>query len=279
MDLEEYRQRSYDNWEKMARGWHDRRDFIWDTSRAVGEWMVSALDPKPGQTLLELAAGVGDTGFAAAGMLGDKGGLISTDFSPEMVDAARKRGAELVLENVEYRVLDAERMDLADDSVDGVLCRWGYMLMADPAAALAETRRVLRPGGRVAFAVWSTADRNPFAALPAMVMVERGDLPPPEPGAPGIFALADHERIRELVTNAGFGEPRIEEIPLTFRYQDADEYWSFINQISGPVAMAIERLDEAGRRAVRKSIDGRIQTYSENGGYALPGVSIGVVAE
>src|SRR2546426_9940731 len=99
MDLQEYRERSYDIWERMASGWHQRRDYLWQTSGAVGEWLVSALDPKPGQTLLELAAGVGDTGFAAAAMLGKKGGLISTDFSPQMVDAARKRGAELGAEN------------------------------------------------------------------------------------------------------------------------------------------------------------------------------------
>ena len=84
-----------------------------------------------------------------------------------MVDAARRNGEARGLENVEYQVLDAERMGLDDDSFDGVLCRWGYMLMADPAAALEETRRVLRDGGTLAFAVWQTPDRNAWAAIPA----------------------------------------------------------------------------------------------------------------
>jgi ubiquinone/menaquinone biosynthesis C-methylase UbiE len=79
--------------------------------------------------------------------------LITTDFSPAMLEAARRRGAELGVANVDYRVIDAERIELHDDSVDGVLCRFWYMLMADPAAAFAETRRVLRPGGRLALAV------------------------------------------------------------------------------------------------------------------------------
>ena len=99
--------------------------------------------------------------------------MISTDFAPEMVDVARRYGEARGLENVEYRVLDAERMDLDDDSVDGVVCRWGYMLMADPAAALKETRRVLRGGGPLAFAVWRTPDRNPWAAVPGMTLVQR----------------------------------------------------------------------------------------------------------
>ena len=105
---------------------------MWEGSRGVGEWMVEALDPQPGQTILELAAGTGETGFLAAARVGDDGKLISTDFAPKMVDAARAETERLGLTNVELRQLDAEDMDLPDDSVDGVLCRWGYMLMADP---------------------------------------------------------------------------------------------------------------------------------------------------
>ncbi len=172
MDLDQYRRASHETWEAMACGWERDRAFIWDVTRTVGERMVAALDPKPAEIVLELAAGTGETGFAAARMVGSDGRLFSTDFSPAMVEAARRRGAELGLENVDYRVLDAERMDLPDASVDGVLCRYGYMLMADPAAALAETRRVLKPGGRLSFAVVGAPDRNPWAAVPGRVLVE-----------------------------------------------------------------------------------------------------------
>ena len=167
MDLGEYRRTSRDIWDRMAPGWDQRRDWVWEVSQSVGKWMVDRLAPQPGQTLLELAAGAGDTGFAACTRLGDDGRLISTDFSPRMVQTAQRRAAELGLKNVEFRVMDAERMDLDDDSVDGVLCRWGYMLMADPAAALRETRRVLRDRGRLAFSVWADPKRNPWASIPA----------------------------------------------------------------------------------------------------------------
>jgi ubiquinone/menaquinone biosynthesis C-methylase UbiE len=124
-DTDEYRRGSHEVWEAMAPGWERGRAYIWEVTRAVGERMVAALDPKPGETVLELAAGTGETGFAAARMVGSDGRLFSTDFSPAMVDAARRRGSELGLENVDYRVLDAERMDLPDASIDGVLCRYG----------------------------------------------------------------------------------------------------------------------------------------------------------
>jgi ubiquinone/menaquinone biosynthesis C-methylase UbiE len=91
-----------------------------------------------------------------------------------MLDAARRRGAERGVHNVEYRVIDAERIELDDDSVDDVLCRFGYMLMDDPAAALAETRRVLRPGGRLALAVWGAPERDPWVAILALSVIQRG---------------------------------------------------------------------------------------------------------
>jgi SAM-dependent methyltransferase len=80
----------------MAQGWDRERKWVWESSRRVGEWMVAALDPKTGQTILELAAGTGETGFAAVDRIGPKGHLISTDFSPNMVEAARRESDFLV---------------------------------------------------------------------------------------------------------------------------------------------------------------------------------------
>src|SRR5262249_47509293 len=153
--------------------------------------------------------------------------LILSDFSPAMVEAARRRGAELGLENVDYRVLDAEALQLPDESVDGVLCRWGYMLMGDPAKALGETRRVLRPDGRVSAAVFASAQQNPWAALPMQILVEGGFVPPPAPGQPGILALADPERLRVLFAEAGFGEVEIDAVEFAWPFEDDEGYWRF----------------------------------------------------
>jgi ubiquinone/menaquinone biosynthesis C-methylase UbiE len=155
------RQQSRAAWGAVAPGWYAQREQVWKASRPVSEWMVRRLDPQPGDTVLELAAGVADTGLMAARLVGQSGRVIVTDFTSEMVAAARRRAEELGVQNAQFRALDAERMDLETNSVDGVLCRWAYMLMIDPAAAFAETRRVLRPGGRLAFSVWAPRERNP----------------------------------------------------------------------------------------------------------------------
>src|SRR5215204_2599032 len=123
------RQQSRAAWGAVASGWYKQREELWKVSRPVSEWMVRRLDPRPGDTVLELAAGLGDTGLMAARLVGEAGRVIITDFAPEMVAAARRRAEEMGVENAEFLRLDAERMDLETDSVDGVLCRWGYMLM------------------------------------------------------------------------------------------------------------------------------------------------------
>jgi len=278
IDLDAYREQSRENWGRMAQGWEERREWMLGITGRVNDWLAEKADPQPGQVFLDIAAGTGDLGLQVAERVGDEGNVISTDFAPEMVDAARRNGEARGLSNVEYRVLDAESMDLDDDSVDGVVCRWGYMLMADPAAALAETRRVLRGDGPLAFAVWMTPDRNPWAAVPGMTIVQRGHMPPPEPGAPGIFALGDQGRLRELVTGAGFGEPEPEEIKVEFRYADFDDLWDTLLSITGPLARVLNALPDDERQATRAAIMENLAPYrNEDGSYSAPGVTWGVV--
>src|ERR671912_1956133 len=123
---EEARQQSKAAWRAVAPGWYAQREELWKASRPVSERMIRRLDPQPGDTVLELAAGLADTGLMAARLVGESGRLIVTDFTPEMVAAARRRARELGVQNAEFRILDAERMDLETDSVEGVLCRWAF---------------------------------------------------------------------------------------------------------------------------------------------------------
>jgi ubiquinone/menaquinone biosynthesis C-methylase UbiE len=278
IDLDAYRAQSLATWGEMAPGWEDRREWLLDLTGRVNGWLVEKADPQPGQALLDIAAGTGDLGFAVAQRVGDGGRVISSDFSPKMIDVARRNGEARGLTNVEYRVLDAEKMDLDDDSVDGVVCRWGYMLMADPAAALKETRRALREGGPLAFAVWTTPDRNPWAAVPAMTLVQRGHMPAPEPGVPGIFAMGDPGRIRELVTQAGFAEPELEEIAFEFRYAGFDDLWDTLVRIAGPLARVINALPDDERQATRTAITENVEPYrGQDGSYTVPAATWGVV--
>src|SRR5215211_6479057 len=213
MDGSDYRRASHAVWEAMAPGWDERHAYFEEIARPVTEKMLELLDPSPGDAILDLAAGTGVVGFSAAALVGPTGRVIVSDFAGAMVEVASRRAEELGLDNVDCRVLDAERLDLPDGSVDGVICRWGYMLMADVGAALRETRRVLRAEGRVACAVFAGPEQNPWAAIPSRVLHQRGHIPRPEAGAPGILALADRDRLRLLFSEAGFADSAIEEVP------------------------------------------------------------------
>jgi ubiquinone/menaquinone biosynthesis C-methylase UbiE len=264
--------------EAIAPTWERRRADVEEVSTPVREWMLRELSPRAGDTVLELAAGVGDTGFDAAAVVGEGGRLISTDFSPAMLAAARRRGAERGIANVEYRLIDAERIELAADSVDCVLCRFGYMLMADPAKALAETRRVLRPGGRVTLAVWGVMERNPFFTIVAISLTQRGHLPPPEPPGPPAFSMASPERTTALLEGAGFSGVRTEEVPVAFEPPDVEEYLSLISDTSGPLGLALRGLPETDREAVKVDVEDSLAPFATERGYELPGVALCAVA-
>jgi ubiquinone/menaquinone biosynthesis C-methylase UbiE len=265
--------------EAIAPTWERRRADIEKVATPVRDWLLRELGPQEGDTVLELAAGVGDTGFEAARIVGERGRLVTSDFSPAMLDAARRRGSELGLTNVEYRLIDAERIDLVDDSVDGVLCRFGYMLLADPEAGFAETRRVLRPGGRVALAVWGAPEQNPFFTIVGMTLVQRGHVPPPEPPpAPGIFSLASADRLGGLLRAAGFANVRTKEVHGQFVVPDVEAYLSLIADTAGPVGLALRALGASDRADVAADVQDGLRRFVTSKGYEVPCVALCAVA-
>jgi SAM-dependent methyltransferase len=275
-ELEDAREHSRRVWDAMAAGWEAGRQDLWAFSHPVSEWLVDRIDPRPGQTILDVAAGLGDTGLLAARRLGTTGRVLVTDFAPGMVAAARRRAAELGLANAEFRELDAERMPLASASIDGVVCRWGYMLMADPGAAFGETCRVLRPNGRLAFSVFAAPERNPWASLIGGILVAGGHMPRPAPGSPGIFALSDPARIRALLDAAGLASPDIAEMPLEWRFPGLDAYWRFLTEMAGAISPVLRTLTPEAQAAVRARWSELAEPFRADDGYALPALCLNV---
>jgi SAM-dependent methyltransferase len=229
--------------------------------------LLAALGPRPTDVVLDLAAGTGDVTEALAGRVGR---VISTDLSPAMVEAARRRG----IAGVEHRVLDMQALDLPDASADAVVCRFGYMLVPDPALAFRETRRVLRPGGRLAFATWAPAKRNPWATAYGPVLIERGLQEPPVPGDPGQFALGEPERVAPLVTAAGFAEVAIEEVPVEYRFAGWEEYRRVLRSLAASLRELLGGLDEETQAEVDGAARARLERYRIGEGYVLPGAAL-----
>lgn len=225
MDAEGYRRRSREHWDAAATGWERRERWMRETSAPVSAWLLDALGLEPGQRVLELAAGTGDLSLLAAARIAPGGTLICSDRSGPMLSRARERARDHGLENIEFRLLDAESIDLPLAGLDAATCRWGYMLLADPAAALRETRRVLRPGGRVSLAVWDRLDRNPWSSIPTTAVLGQGLRIPRDPDEPGPFALGDADVVRELLDGAGFAEVVVDAVDLLRPDPDFETWW------------------------------------------------------
>jgi SAM-dependent methyltransferase len=276
-DAAEYRATSRQGWETAAGGWAARREEMQRATEPVSRWMADAIEPQAGQTVLELAAGLGDTGFLVAGKVGR---LISTDGAEAMVEAAKARAAELGLDNVEFKPMEAEWIDLETASVDAVLCRWGYMLLADPEAALRETRRVLRPGGRVALAVWDERGHNPWIESVQVTLGELGLAEPAPPDAPGMFALAPADRLQDVLYAAGFADVRVDAVDIAYRVPSFDDWWEYLLDMSGFLTRALAAATPEQRDEVLEGVEARLEPHrADDGSLALPGRSLVAVAE
>ncbi|HEU0316049.1 MAG TPA: methyltransferase domain-containing protein, partial [Solirubrobacteraceae bacterium] len=271
MDAESYRADSRDRWERVADGWRAARPAMQQAAQAVSDWMIRAIDPKPGQTVLELAAGPADTGLMAARLVAPDGKAIITDSAEAMVAVAAARAGELGIENVEVRAMEAEWIDLPAASVDAVLCRWGYMIVADQEAALRETRRVLRPGGRAALAAWDAPEHNPWMALGRRVTIERGLVPPEEPGMPGPFSFAEPGRIEELLEATGFDDIVVEAVDFTFDAPSLDAWWEQTVRTSPTMEEMVSGLSPADHYAFRDAFDAAYAEFvASDGSVSLP---------
>jgi SAM-dependent methyltransferase len=255
---------SRDRWVRAAEGWEKQADKFGKDSMPVSSRMVDALAPQPGHTILDLAAGIGDTGYLAAELIQPGGELITSDFAPEMLAAAQRRAERKGIKNVRFRQIDLSvPIDQPAASLDGVLCRWGYMLLEDPESALRDTRRVLKQDGRLALAAWTGPDDNLWSAAPVRIMQARGILENDATTGPGQFAWADPEKIIDTMETAGFIQPEIEAVDFQIHYDDVDDWWVAQTQMSTRTGDADRQMDFATRSDVLADLERAAEPFTQ----------------
>jgi SAM-dependent methyltransferase len=276
--VDDFRAASLQAWSTVAPDWAQLTTWVDVQLGLAADWMIAAAALKPGERVLELAGGPGSLSSHAARAVGSEGRVICTDFAEPMVQASRSRLAAEGL-SVECRVMDAEAIDLPDASVDAVLCRMGYMLMADPAQAMRETARVLVPGGRLALAVWADASANPWAALPMRAIMTHVGAPPPPADAPGMWALCDEDRVHGLLVDAGLQPQRIAQLDGEVAYDSLDHWFELTSRLAGPVRGLLASMDTQSRAEIKRKVQDAASPYEQPGGsYLMPERMLAAIA-
>ncbi len=183
--------------------------------RPYGDAAIAAARIQPGEAVLDVGCGCGDTSLTVADMVGAQGRVVGVDISAPMLEVAHRRADGMA--NVSFLEADASTAALPGP-FDLLISRFGVMFFDDPTAAFTHLRGALRPSGRLAFVCWRTAADNPWAALPAQAARKAAGItaPPADPHAPGPFAFGDGERLKGILREAGFADVSLEsfEAPM-----------------------------------------------------------------
>lgn len=261
-------------WDAVAPAWSEHAAYADARGSEIGQQMLALSAPAPGERVLELACGPAGLGLAAAALVAPDGEVVLSDVSAEMTAVAQTRADALGLTNVRTRPLDLVSIDEADGSYDVVLCREGLMFATDPARAAREIRRVLRPGGRVAIAVWGPRELNPWLGLVFDAVGAQIGRPVPPPGVPGPFSLADADRLKRLLVDAALVDVAVGERPTPLRAASFEEWWTRTSALAGPLTKILAGLPEPATQAIRARLRETTGAYETPRGMEFPGVSL-----
>ena len=208
---------------EYAEQWRRGKRLRGETSVAVTEMMLDLANIQIGDHVLELAAGMGDVAVMTAQRVGPNGHVVATDISTNMLDLANETVREAGLTNVETRVMDAENVDVAPNSFNAALCRFALMFFHNPLKTLTGVHLALKPAGRFAVTVWSTAEKNPFHALPLAIASRLAKIPLPAAAQSGMFALSGQGVLEECYTKAGFCDVDVRAVPVQRHFPSTTE--------------------------------------------------------
>ena len=261
--LELIRDNQKEAWNKIAPGWKKWDTLTMDFLKPMGNEIIRLLDPKDNELILDIGAGTGEPGLTIATMI-TGGKVIITDLSEEMIAIAEENAMLRGIQNIETLVCDVSEIPFADNTFDAVSCRFGFMFFPDMLLAVKEMARVLKPGGRVATSVWNAPDKN-FWVTAIMSSINKNiQMPAAIPGAPGMFRCASKDLMTDLFSQAGLKNIIKTEIYGKLNCGDAEGYWNFMNEVAGPVAAALAKVDAETKATIKAEVIGSVnEKYPE----------------
>lgn len=255
IDPNQFKATQREVWSAVAGGWKKWWLQFEAGAQPVNERLVALARVKPGMRVLDVATGIGEPALTAARAVGPKGSVLGTDLAPPMIALAGERAREAKVTHIEFREMDAEKLELEPASFDAALSRWGIMLMLDSLAALRGIHRALKPGARLAVAVWGVAETVPFIAIPAQAAIRELGAPPPPAGSPGPFALGKPGDLEALLERAGFSGISVEVMSATMDFDSPALYCEYVQDLSGSFRSALAGQTEEVRRRTLQAVE------------------------
>jgi ubiquinone/menaquinone biosynthesis C-methylase UbiE len=251
--FEEIREQQKASWNAFSIGWQKWDCLLMGFSKPMGNEIIRMLNPKDSDIVLDVASGTGEPGLSIAKKLSG-GKVVISDLSENMIQIAQEKANRSKIENIETVVCDVCELPFPDDTFDAISCRFGFMFFPDMLLAAKEMMRVLKPGGRVAAAVWNVPGKNFWVTAFSSTIGRNIQVPTTQPGAPGMFRCAESGLIQNLFQQAGFKNTSETEVNGKLKCGTTDVYWNLMTEVAAPVVAALSKADDATKEKIKKEV-------------------------
>jgi SAM-dependent methyltransferase len=268
-DPQAIKERTRQSWQRSAEAWYRWTPALETWLQPVTQALIEMARIKPGDRVLDVAAGAGEPAVTIAQRVGSAGSVVAIDNSELILEFAARRAKEQGVGNVEMRVMDGEALELSDDSFDAAVSRLGVIYFPDRVGALREVRRVLKSGARVAVAGLTSPATNPLSARTMQVLFRRSQLPPPAPGGPGPFSLGSEEAMRAALDDAGFADVRVRLVDAALRLVSAAEAARFQREAFAGMDDMLFRLSPDERDATWAEVAEQLGEFEREGSFEV----------
>ncbi|MEJ2610923.1 MAG: class I SAM-dependent methyltransferase [Candidatus Thiodiazotropha sp.] len=270
-DTIKYKQTTLQQWNTAAAAWHRWGPLL---SRWLGpatETMLDMCDISEGSRVLDVAAGAGEQTVSTAKRVGDTGHVLATDISQNILEYADIAANLAGLNNISTHVIDGEMLSELDETpFDAVISRVGLIYFPDQQKALKGMKQHLRPDGKVAAMVYSTAERNSFFSIPVSIIRRRANLPAPLSGQPGPFSLGSEDKLKSTFVKAGFRNIEIERINAPVRLSSAAECLQFEQESFGALHQMLSGLSDTEQDEAWNEIEDALGQFESNSQFEGP---------
>lgn len=276
--LQEIREQQKASWNKFSPGWKKWDKEFMDFLQPMGDKMVSLLNLKDTDHVLDIAAGTGEPGLTIALRVKD-GKVVITDLAEGMLVIARENAERKGISNAEFVSCDVCELPFADNTFDAISCRLGFMFFPDMQLAAKEMFRVLKPGGRLVTSVWDVPEKNFWVTAIGGAINRNMQLPPPSPGAPGMFRCAQPGLIEELCKQVGSKNTSVTQVNGKLKCGTAEVYWNMMTEIAAPFVSALSKADDAMRAKIKGEVLDLVNQKYSNGDVTMDGNSLVIYGE